>query len=108
MGKKIIDFVMPRVASQGTKSKAGGGNQSDSILYTPYTLFSIHISEILNVFTIVDMEESRRRSLIWSLMFLGVGGAHFVGHLLSTGLFGVAGEKLTRRLRRLSFQAILR
>jgi len=78
------------------------------VLGTTSPFFAIAFSEILSVFTIVDPEENKRESLFWSLMFLGVGGAHLVGHLLSTGLFGVAGEKLTTRLRRLSFRAILR
>lgn len=84
------------------------GAIGSTMLGTTSPLFAIAFSEVLSVFSIVDPEESKKESLFWSLMFLVVGGTHFVGHLLATGLFGIAGEKLTRRVRYLSFKAILR
>lgn len=44
----------------------------------------------------------------WILAFLGVGVGAFIGNILHLGALGVSGERLTRKLRTMSFRALLR
>ncbi|CBY32035.1 unnamed protein product [Oikopleura dioica] len=46
--------------------------------------------------------------LFWSLMFVVLGGALFVGFIVMSWMFGLSGELLTTRLRKKSFAKLLR
>lgn len=48
------------------------------------------------------------RANFWALMFLILSIASFIANFAQIGLFRFAGEKLTRRLRDMSFRALLR
>ncbi|CAM9703395.1 unnamed protein product, partial [Scytosiphon promiscuus] len=55
-----------------------------------------------------DTDEMRRVGNLWALGFVGLGLAAFVGNfILSTG-FAVAGERMTRTLRIMAFEAMVR
>lgn len=70
--------------------------------------FAIIFSKIIGVFALVDQEEMRRQSSMFSLLFLALGGVSFVTFFLQGFTFGKAGEILTMRLRYMAFNAILR
>ncbi|KAJ1100830.1 hypothetical protein NDU88_005905 [Pleurodeles waltl] len=70
--------------------------------------FAIIFSKIIGVFALVDPEEMRRQSSMFSLLFLVLGGVSFVTFFLQGFTFGKAGEILTMRLRYMAFKAILR
>ncbi|XP_065051927.1 ATP-dependent translocase ABCB1-like isoform X2 [Rhopilema esculentum] len=71
--------------------------------------FAVIISEIIKIFSFKsNVKEMRSKAEFWSLMFVVLGVGSGVAILVSSYLFSVAGEILTRRLRELLFQAILR
>ncbi|XP_047125214.1 ATP-dependent translocase ABCB1 isoform X2 [Hydra vulgaris] len=70
-------------------------------------LFALIISELINVFS-KPPDVIRKESVKWSLYFLGLGVVDCIGLFFSSFLFGIAGEILTRRLRKEAFTAILR
>ena len=45
--------------------------------------------------------------VLWSMMFVAIGGANFIGYTFFAWLFGKSGEELTLRLRRESFRKYL-
>ncbi|XP_072010362.1 ATP-dependent translocase ABCB1 isoform X10 [Engystomops pustulosus] len=69
--------------------------------------FAIIFSRIIGVFA-GEADEIRSRSNMFSLLFLGLGGLSFFSLFLQGFAFGKAGEILTKRLRLLTFKAILR
>ncbi|KAL2917729.1 hypothetical protein HK105_202602 [Polyrhizophydium stewartii] len=64
-------------------------------------LFSIMFSSIL---TALGSDKAN----FWALMFVALAVAAFTSNFLQIGLFRYAGEKLTRRIREMSFRALLR
>lgn len=64
-------------------------------------LFAIIFSSILTALGTPDAN-------FWALMFVVLSIAAFISNFLQIALFKYAGEKLTRRLRNMSFRAILR
>ncbi|XP_018422366.1 PREDICTED: multidrug resistance protein 1A-like, partial [Nanorana parkeri] len=69
--------------------------------------FSIIFSRIIGVFA-GQADEIRSKSNFFSLMFVALGGISFVTFFLQGFTFGKAGEILTKRLRLLTFKAMLR
>ncbi len=45
---------------------------------------------------------------LWALVFVAIGFGALIGNILDLGALGVSGERLTLRLRMLSFRALLR
>ncbi|KAJ8290697.1 hypothetical protein GJAV_G00016440 [Gymnothorax javanicus] len=68
----------------------------------------ILVAKIIGVFSEMDPEVRRERTMMFSLFFLLVGGVAFVTASLQACTFGISGELLTRRLRSQSFSAMLR
>ncbi|ORZ35134.1 P-loop containing nucleoside triphosphate hydrolase protein [Catenaria anguillulae PL171] len=71
-------------------------------------LFSIFFSKILNVFANPDKDQMQRDANFWSLMFVLLAVAMLFINLFQHSLFGIAGERLTKRVRSMSFRAMLR
>ncbi|XP_068091620.1 ATP-dependent translocase ABCB1-like isoform X1 [Hyperolius riggenbachi] len=69
--------------------------------------FAVIFSRIIGVFA-GQADEIRSRSNLFSLMFVVIGGISFVTYFLQGFTFSKAGEILTKRLRLLTFKAILR
>jgi len=70
-------------------------------------VFSIVFSELIDLYY-KDADTMRSEVKVWAAAFCGLGLAAFVVNTLQAGLFGYAGEKLTLRLREMSFKSILR
>ncbi|MBN3287086.1 ABCBB protein, partial [Polyodon spathula] len=70
-------------------------------------MYSLLFSQILGTFSIPDKEEQRREIDGICLLFVLVGIISFFTQLLQGFAFSKSGELLTRRLRRLGFQAML-
>ncbi|XP_052275142.1 ATP-dependent translocase ABCB1-like isoform X2 [Dreissena polymorpha] len=66
-------------------------------------VFSIFFSEMINVF--INRGEN---GLLWSMLFLALGGLQFITNTLQSVCFGYSGESLTLRLRLESFRSFLR
>lgn len=70
--------------------------------------FSLVFSEILAIYATPDREKLRTDANFWSLMFLVLALVCLLSIFLRIGVFGVAAERLSRRLRSMSFRAMLR
>jgi ATP-binding cassette, subfamily B (MDR/TAP), member 1 len=54
-------------------------------------------------------EPSRKNEIVfWARIVVAIGGGAFIGNLLQFGMLGISGERLTRKMRILSFRALLR
>ncbi|OQV23113.1 Multidrug resistance protein 1 [Hypsibius exemplaris] len=84
------------------------GTLGSAILGSGMPAYSLLYGQIFEEFSSSDEELLKRAGIFWSLMFLALGGANGVGHLLQAGMFGASGDKLTHRLRIRTFQNILR
>ncbi|KAJ3116721.1 tRNA N6-adenosine threonylcarbamoyltransferase [Phlyctochytrium bullatum] len=65
-------------------------------------------SEIISVFSKQDKAERDRGINFWAIMFLVLAVGIFIANFASIASFGIAGEKLTRRIRMLTFTALVR
>ncbi|XP_067109278.1 bile salt export pump [Osmerus mordax] len=71
-------------------------------------IYAILFSQILGTFAIQDLNEQRRQIDGICVLFCGVAVTSFFSQFLQGYAFGKSGELLTRRLRKVGFQAILR
>ncbi|KNE62254.1 hypothetical protein AMAG_07492 [Allomyces macrogynus ATCC 38327] len=69
--------------------------------------FGLVISEMLDMFKYTG-QELQDKAFFWFMVFLGLGLGNVVINLFQFGCFGVAGERLTRRIRETTFAAMLR
>jgi ATP-binding cassette subfamily B (MDR/TAP) protein 1 len=71
-------------------------------------IFAIVFAEMLSAFFITNEAVMQQRIGWWAIGFAILGAVTLIAHVLQAGMFGVAGEFLTRRLRAMSFEGILR
>ncbi|ORY03697.1 ATP-binding cassette sub-family B member 5 [Basidiobolus meristosporus CBS 931.73] len=71
-------------------------------------IFSVIFTYILEAFQKTDKEELKKDANFWALMFVVLGIVSLFSGFSKIAIFGIAGERLTRRLRSLSFVAYLR
>uniref|UniRef100_A0A1I8FSJ2 ABC transporter domain-containing protein n=1 Tax=Macrostomum lignano TaxID=282301 RepID=A0A1I8FSJ2_9PLAT len=69
-------------------------------------IFAVFFAEVIAVFSKVG-DAMLQEATFWALMFLVLGGAQLLGNLFMNIGLGVAGERLTRRLRTMYFAAAL-
>jgi ATP-binding cassette, subfamily B (MDR/TAP), member 1 len=60
------------------------------------------------VTTLLPDPEKESKIAFWSVMYIVVGFAALVGNVLQMGMLGISGEKLTRKMRGMTFRALLR
>ncbi|XP_075465261.1 bile salt export pump-like isoform X1 [Ascaphus truei] len=70
-------------------------------------LYALLFSQILGTFSLPDPEEQRRQIDGICILFVIIAAVSFVTQFLQGYAFAKSGELLTRRLRRLGFQAML-
>ena len=68
---------------------------------------SVKITEAYENREICDEGALMNTIIFWSLMFVAIGAADFIGFTAYAFLFGKAGEELTMRLRYQSFKKYL-
>ncbi|KAL1259210.1 hypothetical protein QQF64_009787 [Cirrhinus molitorella] len=73
-----------------------------------YPCVAILFAKIIGVFAEVDPDIKRQKTLMFSLLFLLVGGVAFITYFFQGFMFGKSGELLTMRLRRQAFNAMMR
>ncbi|CAG8696719.1 8997_t:CDS:2 [Cetraspora pellucida] len=72
-------------------------------------LFSLIFASILQVFSRTDQpDELRRSSNLWSLCFAILAVVSLFASFAQLGMFMLSGERLTKRLRKLTFEALLK
>lgn len=60
------------------------------------------------VVAILQEDDNESEILFWCLMYVAVGVMSLTGNVLRSGMLGVSGERMTRKLRAQSFRAMLR
>ncbi|CAD5117028.1 DgyrCDS5857 [Dimorphilus gyrociliatus] len=70
--------------------------------------FAVLFAEILGVFAIKDIDEQKRKTLLYSMLFLAVGAGAALSMFAQAFFFSKSGEALTRKLRDLTFKALMR
>jgi ATP-binding cassette subfamily B (MDR/TAP) protein 1 len=71
-------------------------------------VFALLLSRIINVFYNPDLHEMKKKADFWAGMFLMLAILSYVLLYCQYALFGVMGERLIRRVRHLTFKAVLR
>ncbi|CAG8574146.1 4069_t:CDS:1 [Paraglomus brasilianum] len=72
-------------------------------------LFSLVFSTILDIFSKTDdLHKMQHDANFWAGMFVVLAGAAFIANAAQQGLFILSGERLTRRLRSLTFAALIK
>ncbi|XP_065254518.1 ATP-dependent translocase ABCB1-like [Emys orbicularis] len=69
--------------------------------------FSVIFGKIIGAFQETDPEKRSKTTTLLSLMFLVLAVISLVTHIIQGFMFGKSGEVLTKRLRSLSFKALL-
>uniref|UniRef100_A0A8C3RYG7 ABC-type xenobiotic transporter n=1 Tax=Chelydra serpentina TaxID=8475 RepID=A0A8C3RYG7_CHESE len=72
-----------------------------------YPAFSVLFGKIIGAFQETDPEKRSKTTTLLSLMFLVLAVISLVTHTIQGFMFGKSGEVLTKRLRSLSFKALL-
>eukprot|EP00002_Diphylleia_rotans_P014621 TRINITY_DN2848_c0_g1_i8.p1 TRINITY_DN2848_c0_g1~~TRINITY_DN2848_c0_g1_i8.p1 ORF type:complete len:1149 (-),score=251.56 TRINITY_DN2848_c0_g1_i8:291-3737(-) len=70
-------------------------------------LYSLAFTEMTNTFYHTKNEDIRNGAALWSGVFVAIGVGSFIFETGRGYAFGIVTEKLTRRLRRISFKSIL-
>uniref|UniRef100_A0A673H3V8 Multidrug resistance protein 1-like n=1 Tax=Sinocyclocheilus rhinocerous TaxID=307959 RepID=A0A673H3V8_9TELE len=73
-----------------------------------YPCVAILFAKIIGVFAEVDPDVKRQKTMMFSLFFLLTGAVAFVTYFFQGFMFGKSGELLTMRLRRQTFNAMIR
>ncbi|KAJ3099209.1 ATP-binding cassette, sub-B (MDR TAP), member 4 [Phlyctochytrium bullatum] len=81
---------------------ASGGN---GVLFP---MFSFIFAEILTVFGKPDATERNSGIRFWALMFVLLAAGAFVSNFTSISSFGIAGERLTKRIRLMTFTVLMK
>jgi ATP-binding cassette subfamily B (MDR/TAP) protein 1 len=67
-------------------------------------LFALFFSTMLSVFAETNYDVMREEANFWALMFVILAIAGFISNFMQQAGFGVAGERLTMRIRKVSFR----
>ncbi|KAJ3063036.1 Multidrug resistance protein 1 [Podochytrium sp. JEL0797] len=73
-----------------------------------FPLFSLLFSEVITVLGNPDEAQRNKDINFWSTMFVIIAAGSFIVNAVSITCFGAAGEKMTRKIREQSFEALLR
>eukprot|EP00897_Mesotaenium_endlicherianum_P002209 jgi/Mesen1/2015/ME000148S01116 len=73
-----------------------------------FPIFSILLSSIISTFYIPDVHRMRDRANFWASMFLVLAAATMVLIAFQMSMFAIVGSHLVRRVRALTFGAVLR
>ncbi|XP_076620069.1 multi drug resistance 49 isoform X1 [Colletes latitarsis] len=73
-----------------------------------FPAFAVLFGEVYYVLGLQDEDEVRRETVNFSILFLVVGVVTGVGTFLQMYMFGLAGVRMTTRLRSMTFSAMLR
>ncbi|XP_049957122.1 ATP-dependent translocase ABCB1-like [Schistocerca serialis cubense] len=73
-----------------------------------FPVFAVLFGDVLGVLSLPDPEDVRSQTNWFSLLFFAIAIFISVASFLQIYAFGIAGDRLTTRLRRLAFSAMLR
>ncbi|KAF9977123.1 Multidrug resistance protein 1 [Actinomortierella ambigua] len=72
-----------------------------------WPVFSRIFAQVINAITNVDSPTFQQDASFWSLMFFVLGLVTFVASFISVSIFELIGERMSRRMRLLSFSSIM-
>ncbi len=81
---------------------------SSTLVGTTQPLFALLLSQIYGLFAEPNLEEQKRLTSIYAISIFFVGFGRGILQLLSSLGFAKSGEALTERMRKLTFNALLR
>ena len=58
-------------------------------------------------FSLCTYDERKNGISLFCILFIVIGVVTFISNILQSGMFGMSGENLTKRLRSVTFKAIL-
>lgn len=73
-----------------------------------WPIASIALTNMIELLAVESENRETSDVVKWSLAFVALGGAAFVGNALQHGLLGISGELLTMRVRSMMFKTLLR
>lgn len=71
-------------------------------------IFAILFSGLLGVFSLPTIEEQEQGVNLFALLFVAIAIVSFITYFLQNYMFAKSGEILTRRIRKMGFEAMLR
>ncbi|XP_024374420.1 ABC transporter B family member 11 [Physcomitrium patens] len=75
---------------------------------TTFPVFGLLLSNMISIYFITDHKKLRHDANFWSLMYFVVAIGIFIVVPVQFYTFGVIGQRLIRRIRRLTFEKVLR
>ncbi|CAN0230516.1 unnamed protein product [Ascophyllum nodosum] len=75
---------------------------------TVFPLFSLMLSTIISFFYLDDADELERKASLWSLLFVVLASVVGVSFFVQVSSFSQMGARLTGRLQKVTFRAIVR
>ncbi|ORX65020.1 P-glyco protein [Basidiobolus meristosporus CBS 931.73] len=108
ISKLASRFSQYTAVSEESKESKENGTIGSAIDGAIMPIFSIIFRYIMEAFANQDLSKMKKDADFWSLMFVVLGIVSFFSGFSKTAFFDIAGERLTRRLRSLSFVAYLR
>ncbi|OCT63556.1 bile salt export pump [Xenopus laevis] len=103
--KSVIGRVLKYNAEEWPYLLVGSIGAAINGVVTP--LYAILFSQILGTFSLPDVDEQRRQINGICILFVIIAAVSFVTQFFQGYAFAKSGERLTRRLRKLGFQAML-
>ncbi|CAG0893493.1 unnamed protein product [Darwinula stevensoni] len=71
-------------------------------------VYAILFGDVLGTLSIAEPDEARAEGNYYAVLFLGVGVASGIAQFFMAYMFAIAGEKLTHRMRKVTFAAMMK
>ncbi|XP_011139991.1 multidrug resistance protein homolog 49 isoform X1 [Harpegnathos saltator] len=84
------------------------GSIAATMVGASFPAFAMLFGEVYKVLGLQDEEEIRKETINFSIMFIVVGVFTGLGTFLQMYMFGLAGVRMTTRIRKLAFSAMLK
>lgn len=69
--------------------------------------FGIILSKSISLFSLCDVNEQKQRIDLYCTLFAAFGLLAFLSNIVQSGMFGISGERLTKRIRSRAFKQML-
>ncbi|GLH14652.1 Multidrug resistance protein homolog 49 [Gryllus bimaculatus] len=80
---------------------------ASALVGSSFPMFAVLFGEVFNVLSLPDADDIRSKTNVFNILFLGIGVIAGLGSFLQSYMFGIAGVRLTTRLRIDVFRSML-
>lgn len=111
MGRNFVDEKREGRGGEEKKEKKRkkiAGCLAAAMVGASFPAFAVLFGEVYYVLGLQDDEEVRRETVNFSILFLVVGVVTGLGTFLQMYMFGLAGVRMTTRIRKITFAAMLK